>query len=247
MLPSDRPWPIPDRPWIMAQTWHDLLFAHWPVPPDILRARIPPGLTLDTYEGQAWVGVVPFRMTGVRLRGLPALPPVGAFEELNVRTYVVRGDRPGVYFFSLDAASRVAVTLARRWFHLPYHQARMSLGRADGWVHYRSDRIGVGGGARFVGRYRPTGDVNPAAPGTLAHWLTARYCLYAVGSNGHLYRAEIDHRPWPLQPAEAEIEVNTMAAAANVALPTAPPLLHFARRLDVVVWPLTAIRSEAHA
>lgn len=126
---THRPWSPPNRAFAMWQVWHDLLFAHWPVPPEMLRPTIPAGLDLDLFEGQAWVGVVPFRMSGIRLRGQPlAAPWVGAFPELNVRTYVTApgGDRPGVYFYSLDAANPVAVALARRWYHLPYFFARMS-------------------------------------------------------------------------------------------------------------------------
>ena len=124
----------------MFQRWHELLFAHWPVPAEPLRARLPAGLELDTFEGEAWLGVVPFRMSAVRLRGAPALPGVSAFPELNLRTYVRRGEQRGVWFFSLDAASALAVRAARLWFHLPYFEARMTCdGRADG-VHYRSER-----------------------------------------------------------------------------------------------------------
>src|SRR5437867_5100192 len=120
---SHRPWPLPSRPWVTTMRWHDLLFLHWPVRPEIIRPLIPNGLELDTFDGAAWIGVVPFRMTGVRLRWLPPLPGISAFPELNVRTYVRVRDRPGVYFFSLDAGSRTAVAMARAWFHLPYFHA----------------------------------------------------------------------------------------------------------------------------
>lgn len=207
------------------QTWRDLLFLHWRVSGDALRARLPPGLQLDTFEGEAWLGVVPFRMTGVRPRGVPCLPLVSSFRELNVRTYVVRDERPGVYFFSLDASSRLAVAVARRFFHLPYFHARMSLEERDGWIHYASARPG----ARFRARYREREGAAPA--GALDHWLTERYCLYTRD----LLRGEVHHAPWPLRPAEAEIEENTMAA--EIAPLGGAPLAHFARRLDVWLWP----------
>lgn len=218
----------------MTQTWHDLLFAHWAIPGGDLRRLVPQSIELDLYEGQGWIGVVPFRMTGIRRRGVFALPGLSAFLELNVRTYVTLGGRPGVYFFSLDAANNLAVAIARRWFHLPYFHARMSLDQAGGLCRYSSRRKAAP--AEFRARYRPTGDVFLARPGTLEHWLTERYCLYAVDSQGRVYRGEIHHRPWPLQPAQAEIDVNTMTAPLGLALPAAEPLLHFSRRLEVLIW-----------
>jgi uncharacterized protein YqjF (DUF2071 family) len=223
----------------MAQSWHDLLFAHWPVAPAVMRPHVPAALPLDTYDGQAWIGVVPFRMTGVRPRGVPPLPWLSAFPELNVRTYVTLDAKPGVWFFSLDATNALAVAVARRTYHLPYYRARMSLRPHDVGVHYESQRTHRGASpAELIGRYAPTGPPCPAAPGTLDYFLTERYCLYTIGRDGMPRRGEIHHAPWPLQPATAALERNTMAAAAGVALPAVQPVLHFARRLDVVVWPL---------
>ena len=233
-----RPWPLAHGPWVIAQSWHELLFAHWPVPAEALRAKVPARLELDTFEGRAWVGVVPFRMSGVRLRGTPALPGLSAFPELNVRTYVVADGRPGVWFFSLDAANGAAVAMARAWFHLPYFRAQMSREERDGWVEYRSAR--THGGAKrgeFQGRYRPAGEAFCAKSGSLEHFLTERYCLYAADDEGRVRRGEIHHGPWPLQPAEAQFTQNTMAEAAGIVLPSGRPLLHFSRRQDVVVWP----------
>ena len=178
----------------MFQRWHELLFAHWPVPAEPLRARLPAGLELDTFEGEAWLGVVPFRMSAVRLRGAPALPGVSAFPELNLRTYVRRGEQRGVWFFSLDAASALAVRAARLWFHLPYFEARMTCdGRADG-VHYRSERTHRGApAAALVARYAPRAAVELARPGSLEHFLTARYCLFAATLRGALLRGDIHH------------------------------------------------------
>lgn len=221
----------------MAMTWHDLLFAHWRVPAATLRPLVPSSLTIDTFDGSAWIGVVPFRMTGVRLRGTPALPGPGAFPELNVRTYVKGGARPGVWFLSLDAASRVAVRAARGWFHLPYFDAEMECAEDGDDVVYRSHRTHTGAhAAAFAARYGPSGPAFAAAPGSLEHWLTERYCLYAAEPDGGVLRGEIHHAPWPLQPALAAIDANTMAAAGGVALPAACPHLLFARRLDVVAW-----------
>jgi uncharacterized protein YqjF (DUF2071 family) len=233
-----RPWRRPKGPWVMAQTWHDLLFAHWPVRAAELRALIPARLEIDTFDGTAWVGVVPFRMSGVRLRGTPALPWLSSFPELNVRSYVVRDGKPGVWFFSLDAGNFVAVAIARRWFHLPYFRASMHLAERAGWIQYRSKRRHRESvPASLKARYRPIAALQLAQPGTLVSFLTERYCLYTADGRGRLIRGEIHHAPWPLQLAEAEFADNTMASAAGIALPASEPLLHFARRQDVVVWP----------
>jgi uncharacterized protein YqjF (DUF2071 family) len=233
-----RPWPMPEAPWLMTQSWHDLLFAHWPVDARALREKVPPGLELDLYEGQAWLGVVPFEMTNVAPRFVPAIPGLSAFPELNVRTYVRVGDRPGVYFFSLDAESTVAVALARKLLQLPYYTASMDVTREDGWVDYWSERLADGGAppAEFEGRYRALGPVQYPQPGTLEHFLTERYCLYNVDSEFKAYRLEIHHPPWPLQLAEAQITTNTMSEAAGIRLPSMAPLLHFAQRQDMVAW-----------
>ena len=222
-------------------TWEDLLFAHWPVPGDSLRRLIPEGLELDTFDGSAWIGIVPFRMTGVRLCWLPRIPGTAAFPELNVRTYVTAGGKPGVWFFSLDAASRIAVRAARRRFHLPYFDAEMETGTDGKVIAYRSRRIHRGAPvAKFDARYGPVGPVHFSVPGTLEHFLTARYCLYAgdVPGSGQrqLWRGEIHHPPWPLQAAEANFAINTMTAQIGLQLPATKPVLHFARRLDVVAW-----------
>lgn len=231
-----RPWPLPKRPWIVRQQWRDLLFAHWPTTPERFRSVLPRGLELDTFDGAAWISVVPFRMTGVRLRRLPPLPGVSAFAEINVRTYVRVHDRPGVYFFSLDASNRPAVAMARAWFHLPYFHAQMSVNVRDGVIRYTSRRHGAGVPlVAFAARYAPAGREFRAQPGTLDHWLTERYCLYAVDRAGAIYRGDIHHAPWPLQPAEAEIDCNTMIRP-DLIIPSTPPIVQFARTLDAIVW-----------
>ena len=236
-----RPWPLPDKPWIMTQSWHDLLFAHWPVDEELLRSKLPPRVTLDLFDRQAWLGIVPFHMTNVAPRGLPALPWVSAFPELNVRTYVTVDGKPGVYFFSLDAGNPVAVGTARSLFHLPYFTAEMRVKTGE-WVDYSSRRVNQETGpADFVGRYRPLGPVHEPHPGSLEHFLTERYCLYTVDKSFRPHRLEIHHRPWPLQPAELEITVNTVAEAAGIRLPAIAPLLHFSKRQDVVAWNLERI------
>jgi uncharacterized protein len=234
---AHRPWPLPAGPWVMAQSWHDLLFAHWPVDAAVLRPLLPPQLQIDTFEGQAWLAVVPFRMTGVRLRGTSAMPWLSAFPELNVRTYVTCGGKPGVWFFSLDAGNSLAVAIARAWFHLPYFRARMICAEREGWIQYESERTHRGAPAGLLnGRYRSVGEAFSPQLGTLEHFLTERYCLYTTNGRGQIIRGEIHHPPWRLQHAEAELARNSMTLSLGIAL-TSRPLLHFARRQDVLVWP----------
>lgn len=241
-----RPWPMPQGPWIMTQTWHDLLFAHWPIDTDMLRPLVPAGFEIDLYEGQAWVGVIPFHMTNVAPRGVPALPWLSAFPEMNVRTYVRVGGHAGVYFFSLDAGNPLAVGAARTLAHLPYFTAEMQVQDTDGWIHYDSRRKrGDAAAAEFVARYRPLGSPAPPIAGTLDHFLTERYCLFTVDSSFHAYRLDIHHPPWPLQRAEAEIDVNTIAEAAGIRLPAMAPLLHFSRRQDMVAWAPKSLGERA--
>ena len=240
-----RPWPMPDTLWIMTQTWHDLLFAHWPVDAAALRPHVPAGFEIDLHDGQAWVGIVPFRMTNVAPRGVPALPWISAFPELNVRTYVRAGGRGGVYFFSLDAANPVAVGVARTLAHLPYFTADMHIEEKAGWIHYDSRRKSADAApAEFVAKYRPVGPPQPPVADTLEHFLTERYCLFTVDPSFHAYRLDIHHPPWPLQGAEAEIQVNTMADAAGIRLPSIAPLLHFSRRQDMVAWNLHSLDDD---
>lgn len=234
---AHRPWELPSRHWALAMQWHDLLFMHWPVPSAMLRPHIPPALAIDMFDGAAWIGVVPFRMAGVHPRYVPTLPWVSAFPELNVRTYVTIGGKPGVWFFSLDAANPLAVRGARWLVHLSYYDARMLAERDGPAVRYTSTRTHRGApDAVFRGQYQPVGPVHYTDPGTLDHWLTERYCLYSADRRGRVWRGDIHHAPWPLQPAAAEVEVNTMTRQLGFELPDRPPLLHFARRLDVVAW-----------
>jgi uncharacterized protein YqjF (DUF2071 family) len=231
-----RPWALPEGPWVMAQNWHDLLFAHWQVPVGKIRELVPRGLEIDTFAGRAWIGVVPFRMSGVRLRGMPALPGLAAFPELNVRTYVRAGDKPGVWFFSLDAANRVAVEAARAWFYLPYFYARMTI-RGNGkqliYACERNDRRG--NRERLEATYEPLGECFHARPGSLERFLTERYCLYALRPDLTLLRAEIHHAPWSLQAASAEFVKNAMTEGLGLELEGAP-LLYFSKLQEVVVW-----------
>ena len=238
---AHRPWALPQRPWVMTMSWVDLLFAHWAFHPNDLRSLLPPHLPLDTYDGQAWISLVPFRMESVGPRGLQALPArLGgprSFPEFNVRTYVRHGGKAGVFFFSLDATSSLAIWGARTFFHLPYFKAQIQTRERDGWIHYESTRTDPRlGPGEFRARYRGLGERLKVLPGSLEYWLTERYCLFGLTPEGQILRGDIHHQPWPLEAAEAEIELNTAADAHRLGLNGPPPLCHFARELPVVAW-----------
>jgi uncharacterized protein YqjF (DUF2071 family) len=223
--------------WIIAQSWRDVLFAHWRVPAEGLRPHVPDALGIDTFAGDAWIGVVPFAVRDARLRWLPSVPRLSSFLEINVRTYVTGPAGPAVWFMSLDASQSLAVLAARWGYRLPYAHARMAFVENRDWrgfVSTRSDRNAPM--ASFRARYRPVGLVNTTAPRTLDHWLTERLALYTVDDGGRLRLTTIRHAPWPLQPAEADIVENTMAEPFGIGL-AGQPLLHFARRLDVLIRP----------
>jgi uncharacterized protein YqjF (DUF2071 family) len=211
---------------------------HWPIPRDVIANVVPRGLEVDTFDGAAWIGVVPFRMTDIGLRRLTPLPWVSAFAEINVRTYVKKGGRSGVWFLSLDAASRVAVEVARARFRLPYFRAAIRCEESsNGWIAYDSERRdGRGATAIYRARYRPRGDAIRAAPGTLDHFLTERYCFFAHNGAGSLDRTDVHHEPWPLERAEAVVGANTMAEASGIGLPDEAAILHFAKKIDVIGW-----------
>lgn len=235
----------------MAMTWLDLLFLHWRVSPESLRPFVPPSLEVETFDGSAWIGVVPFEMMGTRARSMLPVPGLSRFPELNVRTYV-RGrasGKPGVWFFSLDAAQPIAVSVARRTYRLAYMNAAMSIRRENsgGEVRYESRRTGPNRelafgptqstAARFSCAYRPVGPEFIPQPGSLERFLTDRYCLYAWSAAGGLFRGEIHHRPWPLRAAAAQVSANTMGAQLGLDFPAmGEPLMHYVERMDVRGW-----------
>lgn len=219
------------------QRWRQLAFVHWRVPIAALRPLVPEALAIDTFDGDAFIGIVPFTMQGVRPWWAPALPGISSFHETNVRTYVHRdGKDPGVWFFSLEAANRLAVAIARTFWHLPYHHARMTIAVGDGELRYASERRA--NGALFRGACRPRGEPRPASPGTLEHFLAERYLLYARKRDGRLRRGQVHHAPYPLQPAELADWDESLLAAAGIERPAGAPLVHFASGVDVEVFAL---------
>lgn len=233
---SHRPWPLPDSNWFMRQEWNDLAFLHWEIAPEELRPHLPTGVEIDLYGGTAWIGVVPFDMKGVTRRGFPAPRWLSDFPEINVRTYVTVEGKPGVWFFSLDVPNRFAVWGARKFYHLPYFHAGMSVRRDGEAVLYAHRR----GKLAFGSIYRPLEKIE-ADPDSFETWATERYCLYAADSKGRLYRGEVHHPRWPLHRAEIEIAGNTMLHGWRTG-PMHPSVL-FSRHLPVVVWPLERVTA----
>ena len=232
----------PVGPAVMYQSWRSLLFLHWSFPSEVIRPLLPQGLELDTFDGQAYVGLVPFTMRSIRPRGLPALPWLSYFHETNVRTYVHHeGKDPGVWFFSLDAANPVAVALARAWFHLPYYLARMSLTTdpTKGTLTYASRRVRPTSPNPAVVSIscKPTGDPRPAMIGTRDHFLLERYFLYAA-YHDQLFRGQVHHTPYPVQTAEVDALEESLLKAAGMTRPEMSPIVHFSRGVDVEIFPL---------
>lgn len=236
---SHRPWPLPNYPWGMKQTWGDLLFAHYPIQYDVLRKLVPEGLELDSYDGVCWIGVVPFSMSGVRLRGLPPVPGTDEFPELNVRTYVMIDGKPGVYFFSLDADNWQAVKGARTFFHLPYHYAKMDIKNFGDTVLFESKRRDQTD-IVFAARYKPVSEPFLAVKGSFEEWMSERYCFYTINASGVPVRCDILHHPWILQQTEGEITLNTMLSKQGIIVDNDRPILHFSKKIDVRAWPLVS-------
>jgi uncharacterized protein len=232
----DRPSSFP----IMHQSWQKLLFIHWELPLELLRPHIPERLTLDTYEGKAWIAVTPFTVKGARPVLLPPIPCLSNFHEINVRTYVHFEGVPGVWFFSLDASSTLAVMGARAGFSLPYHTASMSLSEQGSDVFYSSTRKGTGKSVGFEANWRKGKLLGEAEVDSLEFFLVERYCLYAASGNT-LYRSRIHHKAWQLQSAELVTCRSTMLEGQGLPRPTGAPLVHYSERQDSTIWPLQKV------
>ena len=222
----------------MRQYWGKLLFMHWPIDARVLRPLIPTQLSIDTFNGEAWIGVVPFTMWGIRASFLPAIPGTSAFHELNVRTYVHFNGIPGVWFFSLDAANSLAVWGARTFYHLPYFNAEMSLRQEANTIEYHSQRKDDCGAPAELNAAWMIGEPRaPARPGSLEFFLTERYCLYSHNRD-QLYRSRIFHQRWPLRSATLDSYQSTMVESLGIEEPKGEPLLHYAESIGVNIWPL---------
>ena len=234
---SHRQWPLPNLPWTMKQTWSDLLFAHYPIQYEVLRKLVPEALLLDTFNGVCWVAVVPFQMSGVRLRGLPPVPGTDRFPELNVRTYVTLDGKPGVYFFSLDADNWLAVKGAKTFYHLPYWYSEMQIKNNGNNIEFASKRRS-NSKIELACSYRPISQPFQATKGSFEEWMVERYCFYTLNSSGVPLRCEILHEPWVLQEAEAEFKHNTILSEQGIVVESEKPILHFAKKLEIRAWPL---------
>lgn len=234
---GQRPWPPPRLPWVLAQTWVDPCFLHWPVDVEALRRAVPVELPVETFEGRAWLTITPLFIRASRPRLVPPLYPWASFPELNLRTYTTVGGKPGIYFLSLDCASAVAVAAARAIYRLPYRLARMTMCREGARTVLRSRRIGPGPlPARIAVDYERLGEPVNAASGSLDHWLLERYCCYGVDRLLGVLRTEIQHPPWQISKAAVEVRENTLASAHGLPL-DGEPLAHLGQRQDVLFWP----------
>jgi len=218
----------------MEQGWYGLLFAHWPYPAERMRAFVPKELELDTFGGEAWISLTPMRIR-MRPRALTVLGNLWTFPELNCRTYVRHKGRAGIYFFSLDAGSRLAVMGARTLYRLPYFFARMEHREKDDGVLFRSER--GDGPAQFYVRYQATQSARYAPRGSLEHWLVERYRLYTVAA-GKVFHGDIHHEPWSLSQVAVEFGRDTVSRAAGFTLSTRPALAQYSARQEVLIWPL---------
>lgn len=235
-----RPWPLPRQSWNMLQTWRDLLFVHYPISLNVLRQLVPEGLQIDTFDGTGWIGIVPFQMTDIRLRGLPSVPGTSQFPELNVRTYVTVDGKPGVYFFSLDAPNRLAVWVANTNFHLPYKYSFTKM-ESNGPIFDFENKRKNNESISFHCSYKPISDAFSPPKGTFEEWMSERYCFYTMNKQGVALRCDIHHQPWELQHAEAECKVNTMLSNQNIPIDSNQPIYHFAKHLDVRIYPLVRV------
>jgi uncharacterized protein YqjF (DUF2071 family) len=229
---------------VMHQDWGKLLFMHWRIGEESLRPLIPERLQIDKFDGSAWIAVTPFTMWDIRAFPpyLPPVPGLSSMHELNVRTYVHLDNVPGVWFFSLDANSSVAVMTARAFFHLPYFTAEMELEESGKSIIYSSRRAphADAPGAEFDATWKAGETLPFTHPGSLEFFLTERYCLYAAHKQ-KLYRSRIYHQPWPLQKAELSALSSTMIESHGLPSPKDEPLLHYAEEISVDIWPLVEV------
>lgn len=225
-----RPWPLPNKRWLLTQTWLNLLFVHWEIEVSDLRARIPDELEIDLHDGKAYIGIVPFDMKGVTFRNCPKVSFLSDFPEINVRTYVTYQGKPGVWFFSLDVPIKFAVWAARTFFHLPYRFGEVSIADHSGSIQYESQV----NDECFKATYRPAGK-DTWDPGSFEKWSTERYCLYCQSKGGSLYRTEVHHPQWPLQKAVLNIQENSLLE--NFKIKAQHPSVLFSKQIEVVAYP----------
>ena len=242
--------PLPPGRWSVRQRWNDLLFAHWPVPAASIAPLVPEGLLVDTFEGSAWLGAMPFWMDRVKVRGCPPIPGARSSPHLCLRTYVrdPQTGMPGVCFLSVETSNLLAAAVGRAFYCLPYYWSEMQLEqRTERDFSFYSRRRFASRPVVFKAHYRglgPTRRLAESCAGTLECFLMERYCLFAHNRDGQPIRANLHHVSWPLEEAEAEIEQNGLAAAIGIRLPDLPPVLHYSRRMAVYVWQAELLRPS---
>jgi uncharacterized protein YqjF (DUF2071 family) len=234
---THRPFSLPEKKWIMRQSWRNLLFTHWPISPEVLRPYIPSQLQIDTFNDRAWIGVVVFVMEGIYHRYLPTISLTPTFSEINVRTYVRYNGKPGIYFLSLDVNDLASYTIAKRWYHLPYSLASISYQQEGPTFHVKSIRKAKTNiPIEFKGSYSPNQDVFYAKKETLEHWFIERYCLYSNDNRGNMYCGDIHHRPWPLQTVNTKISMNTLFSMFSFNVSEENSLSSYSRGVDTLIW-----------
>ena len=239
---SQRPRPLPTGRWTMTQRWNDILFAHWRVPASAVSPFLPEGLQPDTFQGSAWLGVVPLWMDRFSFRGIPTIPGTSSFPELHFRTYVSdHVGTPGIFNLTVDIGSLLATTAARFVFRIPCNWAEMRLSqRTEREFSFYSRRMFVNNPVIFNARYRglgPTRRLAEIKSGSLEYFFTERYCMFRKNHAGQAVRANIHAVASPLEDAEAEIERNDLPGALGIQLDDQEPVLHYSRRLAIYIWP----------
>ncbi|MBI1880661.1 MAG: DUF2071 domain-containing protein, partial [Chloroflexi bacterium] len=221
-------------PWLMALNEEHVLFMHWPIPAEHLRPLVPTQMELDTYDGQAWLSLIPLRMGSLHLRWLPPIPGTSTIIQVGLRTYIHVNHEPAIYYLTQYADNDLYIWVARYLFQLPYHKARMTFSPQQAGFHFECHE--PASGAEFVASYRPVGQPSPATPGSLEHFLLERYTLFSQSPAGKLYRGVVGHAPWPVQQIEVDIERNTIPSVMGLTLPPAAPLLHFSPGVHDIAW-----------
>ncbi|RFU65342.1 YqjF family protein [Peribacillus glennii] len=236
-----RPYPLPGAPWVMTQVWRDLLFMHYPLAPESVGKYLPGELMLDTFEHKAWVSIIPLRITNMRMRGIPPIPFLHSYLELNVRTYVIHDGIPGIYFFSLDADHPLAVAGASAGTGLPYKRAKMLFHEEGETIKFKSERMtGRGNRESLDVAYSAGKTLYEAEPGSLDHWLMERYCMYSF-HGGNMLRGDIHHDKWKVRKATADISYNRMAPYLLSEVSNTPPILHYSSRRRFFFYPLVKV------
>lgn len=233
---------LPNLPWVMKQTWHDLLFAHYPVKLELLQKLVPPVIQLDSYNGSAWIGIVPFHVQNHRARLLPPIPGIDRFSQLNIRTYVTVNGKRGVYFIRVDMNHLIAGVLAKTFYYMPFQAATIKMKQNDQTIHFNSQKNGQHQ-FEFQCKYKPITLPFYAAKGSFEQWLVERYSFYALNKKGEVVRSDILHDYWPLQLVEGEISNHSILLNVGIQVAKDEPILHYAKKMEALLWPVVRVKD----